>query len=118
MTEPGPFRPQLDAAVAAVGMEVDRENVLAARTALLAEADRLDELIIDERRRGMGVGLCGGDPVSPEAATAFNERIEALLSQCHRYNQDLREAAHALDAVAHGYGWTEDEIAASFQANR
>ncbi|MGH3566717.1 MAG: WXG100 family type VII secretion target [Pseudonocardia sp.] len=118
MTEPGPFRPQLDAAVAAVGMEVDRENVLAARAALLAEADRLDDLIAVEQRRGLRVGLCGGDPVSPEAATAFNDRIDALLGQCSRYNQDLREAARALDSVARSYGWTEDEIAASFQGPR
>jgi len=118
MTEPGPFRPQLDAAVAALGMEVDRENVLKARAALLAEADRLDELVRHERGMMQGVGLCGGDPVSPEAAKAFNERIEALLEQCRRYNQDLREAAHALDDVAHSYGWTEDEITASFQTGR
>jgi hypothetical protein len=118
MTEPGPFRPQLDAAVAAVGMEVDRENVLKARAALLAEADRLDKLINDERRNMQGVGLCGGDPVSPEAAAGFNERIETLLGQCHRYNQDLREAAYTLDATARSYGWTDDEIAASFRGNR
>lgn len=118
MTEPGPFRPQLDAAVAAVGMEVDRENVLKARAALLAEADRLDNLVKYERGIAQGLGLCGGDPVSPEAAKGFNERIDALLNQCYRYNQDLREAAHALDDVARRYGWTEDEIAASFQAHQ
>ena len=118
MTEPGPFRPQLDAAVAALGMEVDRENVLKARAALLAEADRLDKLVTDEQGYGQGIGLCGGDPVSPEAAKAFNERIVALLEQCRRYNQDLREAAHALDATARRYGWTEDEIAASFQGGQ
>lgn len=56
--------------------------------------------------------------MSPEAAQAFNERIEALLGQCRRYNQDLREAAYALDSVARSYEWTEDEIAASFQAGR
>lgn len=92
--------------------------MLKARAVLLAEAQRLDNLITVEQRRGPGVGLCGGDPVSPEAAQAFNERIEALLGQCRRYSQDLREAAYALDSVARSYGWTEDEIAASFQAGR
>lgn len=40
--QPGPHRAQLDTAVAALGLQVNRENVLAARNALLAEADRLD----------------------------------------------------------------------------
>ena len=39
---PGWARPELDAAVASVGMQVNRDNVLRARGILLAEADRLD----------------------------------------------------------------------------
>ena len=32
-------------------------------------------------------------PVSPEAAQAFNERIDALVRNCRAYNSDLRAAA-------------------------
>ena len=118
MTAPevGAHRPQLDAAVGALALQVNRETVLAARAALLAEADRLDT----ELGLGFGtvreVGLCGRDPVSPEAASAFNERIAALLEHCRAYNQDLRAAASALDATARAYGYTDDQIAASFHA--
>ena len=44
MTAPevGAHRPQLDAAVGALALQVNRETVLAARAALLAEAERLD----------------------------------------------------------------------------
>ncbi|MBV9921334.1 MAG: hypothetical protein JOY78_10850 [Pseudonocardia sp.] len=107
-------RTQLDAAVRSLALQVNRETVLKARAALLAEADRLDNEL---HRRGNDfakVGLCGGDPVSPEAAGAFNERIDALLAACRNYNAQLRVSAGALDATARSYGFTDDEIAASF----
>lgn len=115
MSLPGPYRAHLDAAVEHLSMQVNRDTVLQARAALLAEADRLDfelSLIIN---RGSGVGLCGGDPVSPEAQRSFNERIGALYAHCFSYNRDLREAAGRLDDTARRYGYTEDEIAASFR---
>ena len=117
MTAPevGAHRPSLDAAVSALALQVDRHTVLAARAALLAEADRLDTALRDKHSDLTGVGLCGGDPVSPEAALAFNERINALLENCFAYNRDLRAAAGALDATARMYGYTDEQIAASFR---
>jgi hypothetical protein len=117
MTAPevGAHRPQLDAAVGALALQVNRETVLAARAALLAEADRLDKNLQRSHRDFGGVGRCGSDPVSPEAAAAFDERINALVTQCFTYNRDLRASAGALDATARAYGYTDDEIAASFQ---
>lgn len=114
--QPGPLRPQIDAAVAAVGLQVNRDTVLQARAALLAEADRLDrELQLAGDRRFHTDLVCGSDPVSPEAAAAFAERIAELQRQCTAYNSDLRAAARALDDTARSYGYTDDEIAASFQ---
>jgi PE family len=117
MTAPevGAHRPLLDAAVSALALQVDRHTVLAARAALLAEADRLDTALRDKHSDLTAVGLCGGDPVSPEAALAFNERINGLVTSCLQYNRDLRASASALDATARSYGFTDDEISASFQ---
>jgi hypothetical protein len=117
MTAPevGAHRPQLDAAVGALALQVNRETVLAARAALLAEADRLDAQLRDRRYEYGGVGLCGHDPVSPEAAQAFNQRINALVQSCFQYNRDLRTSAAALDATARSYGYSDDEIARSFR---
>ena len=119
MTAPdaGAHRTQLDAAVRTLALQVNRDTVLKARAALLAEADRLDTALRDKHSDLTGVGLCGGDPVSPEAALAFNERINALVKSCLEYNQDLRSSAAALDATARTYGYTDYEIAASFQPN-
>ncbi|WP_232661383.1 hypothetical protein [Pseudonocardia sp. TRM90224] len=118
MTEPGPFRPRLDAAVAHLALQVNRENVLKARAALLAEADRLDAIVETHIASWKGMGLCGGDPVSRDAQAAFNERTLALIDGCFSYNRDLRQAAHALDETARFYGYTDDEIASSFVSSK
>ena len=115
MAPPGWARPDLDAAVAAVAVQVNRDNVLQARKILLAEADRLDLELARKLARPYHIGDCGADPVSPEATAAFNQRIDTLVGHCRQYNQDLREAAKALDATARSYGWTDEEIAASFR---
>jgi hypothetical protein len=107
----------LDAAVRALALQVNRDTVLRARAALLAEATRLDVEIAQRMHSYDGVGICGGDPVSPEAAGAFSERIDALIASCRAYNGQLRAAASALDATARAYGYTEDEIAASYRAS-
>jgi hypothetical protein len=112
--EVGAHRIQLDAAVRSLALQVNRDTVLKARAALLAEADRLDGELRDKHSDLAQVGLCGGDPVSPEAARAFNERIDALVKSCFAYNRDLRMSASALEATARTYGYTDDEILASF----
>ena len=109
-------RPELDAAVASVGMQVNRDNVLRARGILLAEADRLDAEMVYLGSRMPPLANCGDDPVSRDATPAFTQRIGALLDHCLQYNRDLREAAYALDATARSYGLTDEEIAASFRA--
>jgi hypothetical protein len=105
----------LAAAVEALALRVNRDTVLQARAALLAEAERLDRGLVEHRRTFAGVGLCGRDPVSPEASAAFNERIDTLIQSCLSYNHELRASAAALDATARDYGYTDDEIAASFR---
>jgi hypothetical protein len=105
----------LDAAVRALALQVNRETVLQARATLLAEAARLDVELGQRMHAYDGVGLCGRDPVSPEAAGAFNERIDALIAGCRAYNGRLRAAAMALDATARAYGYTDEEIAASYR---
>lgn len=119
MTPPLDGRPTTSphAAVRALALQVNRDTVLQARAALLAEADRLDEELTVRRGRHASVGLCGGDPVSPDAAAAFNERIDALVAHCRAYNSELRSAASTLDATARLYGYTDEEIAASYRSH-
>jgi len=97
-----------------VAMQVDPANVLQVAAVLLTEAYRLDTVLREEMDRAV-VGLCGGDPVSLEAADAFNERIRELRNQCQAYNNELRAAGWALQDTARSYGISEEQIAASFR---
>ena len=105
----------LASAVANVNLQVTPENVLDVRAILLTEADRLGR-VNELSTTTAPVGLCGGDPVSAQAAAAFNARIGLLLEQCQEYVEQLRAAARKLEQIARGYGHTEDEIASSYQS--
>jgi hypothetical protein len=112
---PGPHHGQLDAAIESLTLQVDRDTVLQARAALLGEALRLNDALrfgtID-----LAVGHCGGDPVSGDAALAFNERIAALIAHCHQYTEQLESAGQKLEEIARGYGFAEDDVARSFSS--
>jgi hypothetical protein len=110
---PGPQPASLATAVESLALQVDRDTVLQARATLLGEAQRLrDEIRLSSIDQG--IGLCGGDPVSSDAAPAFNERIGSLLAHCSRYTEELEQAANALGEMARNYGLTEAEIRSSF----
>jgi hypothetical protein len=112
---PGPHHGQLDAAVESLRLQVDRDTVLQARAALLSEALHLKDTMRIESGSTQ-IGMCGGDPVSSDAAPAFNERIALLIGQCRQYTEELEAAADSLAKVAHLYGFTETEIAQSFSS--
>ena len=110
---PGPQSASLAAAVESLALQVDRDTVLQARAALLGEAQRLKDEI-GFRTVDMQVGECGRDPVSSDAAPAFNERIAVLIQNCQQYTEDLEAAAGSLSNIARQYGFTESEISQSF----
>lgn len=107
-------------------LQVTPENVQQVATVLRSEADRLAETV---RRMPAGsilpgavgaesgpVGLCGGDPVSHDAAKALNVRINAMNTQMYGYVASLRAAADQLTGTASAYGDQENEAASSFRA--
>ena len=100
-----------------LGMQVTPENVLQIRNVLKAEANRLADVIAVNEFR-LHVDLCGGDPVSRNAADGFNAKIKRLLDQCNGYVRALRTAAVALERAAANYGHSEEEIENSFDKFR
>lgn len=102
----------LGSAVDAVRLQVDPDNVMTVMRVLVAESDRLLDSVRRARSRGPWVGQCGGDPVSRDAASAFNQRIDQLVEQCRRYAEELGQAGHSLAAIARDYGHTDAEIQA------
>lgn len=104
---------QLAADLNHLGAQVTPENVLGVRNVLLGEWTRLTEGMV---RYGFAIhiGLCGKDPVSPTAQTAFNRAIDAHRDHAFQYVGALRAAAEALGETARAYGHAENEIARSF----
>jgi len=93
-------------------LQVDRTNVLAVHRAFREHADSLRtylrEIAVDTT-----IGLCGGDPVSRDAAQAFGGKIAQLLDAHWKHWHELDAVAVQLLATARNYGHTEDEITRS-----
>ncbi|GAY12889.1 hypothetical protein TOK_1442 [Pseudonocardia sp. N23] len=60
-------------------------------------------------------GLCGGDPVSPDAMVAFNVRAAALVDSLSLYVRDLQQLATAVAESARAYGVSDEDIARSLE---
>jgi hypothetical protein len=125
MTVPGPppaatpapdWRSSLSSAVSNVNLQVTPDNVLDVRKILLQEADRLLQFGGANTVAAQFVGPCGGDPVSWQASRAFNQRIGLLIQECQQYGKQLLNAGNSLDQVAKSYGYTEEQIEASFKS--
>jgi hypothetical protein len=99
----------------ALGLQVNRDNVLQVRNALKTEFDRLRRLMALHAPM-LRVGECGPDPVSGPAALLFNDKVQALTGQCTGYVEALGDAADALEQTARAYGYNEGQIVASFTA--
>jgi hypothetical protein len=56
----------------------------------------------------------GGDPVSPPAATAFNESTNKLVALAKSDIDDLDRVAQGLADAAKAYGKSEAQITAAF----
>jgi hypothetical protein len=111
------MRRSLSSAMHSVGLQVDRDNVLRVRSVLLTEAEKLLDAVTRPMSERRWVDLCGADPVSGEASSAFNARIQILVDHCRQYALQLEQAANSLDRIARNYGYTEAEIEASLKGS-
>ena len=94
---------------------VSTEALLNARNVLQGEYNRLSELLVTYESR-LVVRDCGTDPVSPYASAGFNEKIGLIVAQANAYVLSLRDAADQLAETVRGYGATDEQITASFDA--
>jgi hypothetical protein len=111
---PGPLRAHLDQAVASVGFQLSKDNVLFFRDAIVAEAARIRNDVKSHGQAAVTIPLLGGDPVSSDASRAFPAKLKALVDEMSQFADDLEAAAHALDDTARRYGIAEDEITRTY----
>ncbi len=97
--------------------EVSREEVLAKRNALLAEADDF-QAFLDRIKHRLFMRPCGDDPVSHDVARAVTHRLvgpdnDSYWNICQAWVNNLYQTADALAETARQYGFTDEDIAAS-----
>jgi hypothetical protein len=103
------------AALSNVLLQVTPENVLEVRKTLLTAAERLKDYWVQTVVGAEYVGLCGGDPVSEQAAIAFSDRIAQTTDSISVFGIELRRAGEQLSELARAYGYSEAQVEASFK---
>lgn len=99
----------------ASSFRVDPDNVLQARAAVQAAADKIRDSV-NANRDDMRLEPMGGDPVSRDAAVAFTHRLQKYVTFCDDYVRELQRVADALREAALTYGYTDEDIARGFPA--
>jgi hypothetical protein len=112
------YQYQTPAPATGPAFEVSRDDVLAKRNALLAEAEDFQRLLLNIRE-DLAMEPCGDDPVSHDVAQAVSHRLAGPASDsywnvCQQWVDNLFKAADALAETARDYGYTDAEIAESF----
>ena len=99
---------------------VSRDEVLAKHAALLAEADDF-RLFLERIWDDLRMEPMGSDPVSHDVARAVTNRIrdadDSYFNICQQWVNNLYQVAEALAETARQYGYTDEEIAASFNGS-
>ncbi|WP_132430112.1 hypothetical protein [Pseudonocardia endophytica] len=100
-------------------LQVDRTNVLAVHRAFREHADSLRAYLY-EVQVNAAIGLCGGDPVSRDAAgpQSFGGKVGKLIGVHWKHWEELDAVAGELRETARTYGHTDEEIARSLASER
>jgi hypothetical protein len=109
----GPQVGSIASSLDALGFQVNAENVLQIRTALLDEASRLDGFL-GWHGPTLRVRAPAPDPVSGAAEELLNLKIDRLRDQFQAYVDALKAAGGELEKTARSYGYTEQQIKDSF----
>jgi hypothetical protein len=97
-----------------INLEVSPDNVLDIRKVMLTCAARMLKYGGGNAGQTQWVGECAGDPVSKLAAVAFNKRIAIMAQRNWEFGKQLKAAGDSLERIARDYGYTEEQIQASF----
>ena len=93
--------------------QVNRDNVLQVRNVLRHQTDTM-RLALQKANLELRLVRCGGDPVSADATPIFQGKIDGVLAKHWAYYAEIREAVDRLTETAWDYGYTDEQIQASF----
>jgi hypothetical protein len=98
-------------------LRVEPDQVLQLKTELQPIYDEVEEFL-NTQGRAMKMRPLGADPVSYEAAHAFNENAQSALDAAWGYLEALKDVLNALDQAAETYNLVEDTNAQVLRALR
>lgn len=93
--------------------QINNQNVVGVHAVLAAQAGRMLELL--EAANWMrDIPLPGRDPISADAKTLFQPKVNQILDVHWAHYREVSEAAARLREAALQYGHTDDEIDTAF----
>ncbi|WP_249124191.1 hypothetical protein [Saccharopolyspora erythraea] len=100
---------------------MNKDNVLEVRRVILAAAeDAYDKL--DKLRGELAISSPAKDKISSAAAATWNANLltnaDSHFNRLRQYVQNVADLGRQIEDAAKQYGYTEEEIAASFQINK
>jgi hypothetical protein len=105
------------APVSSATLKVNHDNVLAAAKVIQTQIDALKDAI-KMHGPALVVEPAAGDPVSQDAATAWNFRLvgadDSYAARIEEYVDSLVNLIRQLQDSAKTYGFSDDDIAATF----
>jgi hypothetical protein len=105
----------------AAKIKVNHDNVLAAAKIIQAQIDSLSD-VMRNRVDDLSIVPAGNDRVSIEAANAWNDRLlgadDSYSKRVVMYVESLQKLVVQLRDSAKQYGFSEEDIAASFGSLR
>ncbi|ANY05510.1 PE domain-containing protein [Pseudonocardia sp. HH130630-07] len=96
-------------------VQVDRDNVLGICSELRYQVEQM-YTALETADRNAVQPPCGDDPVSIDAARAFDAKIEQIRDVHWAHLAEIERAIGRLREAAAEYGFTNDDIEASFKA--
>lgn len=94
--------------------QVNAANVLAVHRALRTQFESMLAALGDVAWMN-DIPACAEDPVSKDAKAQFQPKVRAILEVHTAHCNEVKEAADRLREAARQYGFTENEIEASFR---
>ncbi|WP_406689019.1 hypothetical protein REH65_22755 [Saccharopolyspora sp. ID03-671] len=121
MTTPVPPPPAPDSGAAAQTITVNEDNVLEVRKTILSAAEDAVERLND-LAPSLAVSPPAGDEISKRAAAVWTANLlgnpDSHFKRLQQYVDNVIALGEQLGEAAKQYGYTDEEISASFQSKR
>lgn len=95
--------------------QIDVDNVVAAYALFTRQAEEMQR-VLREAEWVRRMERCGDDPISFDAQTIFQAKIDQIFDVHQAHLDEIREAANRLREAALQYGYTDDDVAAALTA--